>query len=91
MNCWSFRLIQSSLVAVVLFLLPRFAGACAVCFGDPDSPATKGLTAAVVLLVAVIVFVLVGVVLFVVVMLRRSNRSNERGAQSATVAEGTHG
>jgi len=91
MNHWSFRLVQPSLVALALFLLPRFAGACAVCFGDPDSPATKGLTAAVVLLVAVVISVLVGVVLFVVAMLRRSDKENDQDTRSAAVAEGTHG
>ena len=35
--------------------------ACAVCFGDPDSPMTKGVVAGVIVLVSVVGFVLLGV------------------------------
>lgn len=36
--------------------------ACAVCFGDPDSPMVKGALAGMLVLVGVISFVLMGVV-----------------------------
>ena len=87
--------LQPALVAAALLLAPRVAGACAVCFGDPDSPASKGLTAAVLFLVAVIVAVLAGVALFAVSMLRRSEQQHEneheQGAQSAAGTGGTDG
>ena len=72
-----------ALVAAALLLAPRLAGACAVCFGDPDSPASRGLTVAVLFLVGVIVSVLAGVALFAVSMLRRNERQHERGAHGA--------
>ena len=67
--------------------MPRLAGACAVCFGDPDSPASKGLTVAVLFLVGVIVAVLAGVALFAVTMLRRNERQHEHGAQDGSGAQ----
>ena len=76
---------HSVLVAAALLLAPRLAGACAVCFGDPDSPASKGLTAAVLFLVGVIVAVLAGVALFAVTMLRRNERQHEHGAHGAAL------
>ncbi len=83
--------LHPALAAAALFLVPRLAGACAVCFGDPDSPASKGLTAAVLFLVGVIVAVLAGVALFAVSMLRRAERQHEHGAQSAALTGGTDG
>ncbi len=78
--------LQPALAAAALLLAPRAAGACAVCFGDPDSPATKGLTAAVLFLVGVIVAVLAGVALFAIVMLRRSERQPGHGPGSPSAA-----
>ena len=37
------------------------AGACSVCFGDPNSKTTQGLFAAMYLLLGVILFVLAGI------------------------------
>lgn len=71
--------LHPALAAAALLLAPQAAGACAVCFGDPDSPATKGLTAAVLFLVGVIVAVLAGVALFAIVMLRRAERQHVPG------------
>ena len=42
--------LHPGLAVAALLLAPRAAGACAVCFGDPGSPASKGLTAAVLFL-----------------------------------------
>ena len=80
--------LHPAVVAAALLLVPRLAGACAVCFGDPDSPASKGLTAAVLFLVGVIVVVLAGVALFAVSTLRRNERQHEHGAQSAALPGG---
>ncbi len=77
--------LHPALVAATLLLAPRLAGACAVCFGDPDSPASRGLTVAVLFLVGVIVAVLAGVALFAVSMLRRNERQHEHGAHGAAL------
>lgn len=78
-------------LAAALLLAPRAAGACAVCFGDPDSPASQGLTAAVLFLVGVIVAVLAGVALFAISMLRRADRQHGHGSRSAAPTGGTDG
>jgi heme/copper-type cytochrome/quinol oxidase subunit 2 len=83
--------LHPALLAAALLLVPRLAGACAVCFGDPDSPASKGLTAAVLFLVGVIVAVLAGVAVFAVSMLRRNERKHEQGVQSAAPTGGIDG
>lgn len=83
--------LNPALVAAALLLVPRLAGACAVCFGDPDSPASRGLTVAVLFLVGVIVAVLAGVALFAVSMLRRNERQHEHGARGAALTGGTDG
>ena len=83
--------LHPALLAAALLLVPRLAGACAVCFGDPDSPASKGLTAAVLFLVGVIVAVLAGVAVFAVSMLRRNERQHEQGVQSAAPTGGIDG
>lgn len=83
--------LHPALTAAALLLAPRAAGACAVCFGDPDSPASKGLTAAVLFLVGVIVAVLAGVALFAISMLRRTERQHGHGSRSAAPTGGTDG
>ena len=43
-----------------LAMIPSGAHACAVCFGDPESPLTKGADAGVMFLLGVVVTVLCG-------------------------------
>ncbi|MEK6675264.1 MAG: hypothetical protein AABZ47_06365 [Planctomycetota bacterium] len=45
-----------------LFLSPSSILACAVCFGDPDSPMTKGAAAGILVLGGFISSVLLGIV-----------------------------
>lgn len=54
-------------VSVLCCLAPHVATACSVCYGEPDSPASKGLTWAIVALAAIVVCVLAGIVSFFVV------------------------
>lgn len=61
------------LLAVILCAAPR-AMACAVCYGDPDAPMSKGLTWAVVVLVGMISAVLVAVSAFFVHISRRAHQ-----------------
>lgn len=48
--------------------------ACAVCFGDPDSPLTKGALMGVYVLVGVVSFVLAGITATGVFWIQRSRR-----------------
>lgn len=43
------------------FLTSKIPMACAVCFGDPSSPMTKGAVAGMLCLLGVILFVLAGI------------------------------
>lgn len=74
------RRVRPALLAGFLAALahPLPASACAVCYGEPDSPVTRGLTWAVVALGGIVVIVLTGVVGFFV----QANRK-------ATVLEAT--
>lgn len=63
------------LIAVVLpglLLAPQSSWACAVCYGEPDAPMSRGLTWAVVVLAGVVGMVLVGVTGFFVHVSRRA-------------------
>jgi len=51
---------------------PAFA--CAVCFGDPESPLTKGALMGVYVLVGVVGFVLAGIAATGVFWIQRSRR-----------------
>jgi len=59
---------------LVLGLLhPGVASACSVCYGEPDSPAARGLSWAIVALAGVVVMVLAGAVAFFVQAARKSD------------------
>jgi len=64
-----------TVLLVVLSMLGQPSGvqACSVCYGDPNSPAARGLTWAILVLGVVVVGVLAGVVSFFV----HSNRKAE--------------
>jgi hypothetical protein len=53
-------------------LVPSVADACPVCFGDPNSPMTKGATKAVWFLLAIVGFVQIGFVALFVSFWRRA-------------------
>jgi hypothetical protein len=65
-------LLGAALVASVLSAAP--AAACAICFGDPNSPITKSAEMGVWFLLAVIVLVEAGFGVFFLVYLRRRAR-----------------
>ena len=60
-RCSSRFVVVFFLVVAVLVCMTDRAAACAVCYGDPDSPMAKGVVAGVLTLVGVIGFVLVGI------------------------------
>ncbi|MCH7885684.1 MAG: hypothetical protein IIC01_10590 [Planctomycetes bacterium] len=75
MNRCSSRLVAVSLLAVaVVVCMTDRAAACAVCYGDPDSPMAKGVVAGVLTLVGVIGFVLVGIAGTGLFWIQRSRR-----------------
>ena len=49
------------LIAIPLLAMSDSVFACSVCFGDPDSPMTKGAAAGVWVMVGIIGFVLTGI------------------------------
>lgn len=53
-------------LCTALIASPWTASACSVCYGEPDSPASKGLTWAISLLAIVVVGVMAGIVSFFV-------------------------
>jgi hypothetical protein len=63
-------------LAVLLAGWPAAASACAVCYGDPESPMSRGLTWGILALVMVVGTVLTGAVAFFVQAGRRSERLN---------------
>lgn len=58
---------------------PWTALACSVCYGEPDSPATRGLTWAIVVLGVLIVAVLAGIVSFFVAANRNAGDLTFKG------------
>ena len=72
------------LIALCLTAMPRSASACSVCFGDPTSPASKGLAWAVFALLGVVFVVLGGFTAFLIFLARRAS-----AAQAASHFETT--
>jgi hypothetical protein len=61
-----------AIVATLGLASPTFA--CSVCFGDPDSPLTKGALMGVYVLVGVVGFVLLSIAATGVYWIQRSRR-----------------
>ncbi|HYC53473.1 MAG TPA: hypothetical protein VEL28_00840 [Candidatus Binatia bacterium] len=68
--------------AMLLAAMPSAARACAVCFGDPASPLTKGADAGVLFLLGVVVVVLAMFASLFLYWMRRM-RLNARNIESA--------
>jgi hypothetical protein len=64
---------------------PVAARACSACYGDPNSPAARGLTWAILLLGVVVVVVLAGVVSFFVQSNRKAGLLEATAAATALV------
>jgi len=62
------------MVAVLLIVTVAPAGACAVCFGDPDSAMTQGMNKGIVVLLGVVAAVQI---FFVAVFMTIRQRSRE--------------
>jgi hypothetical protein len=61
----------TALVGLAL-LRPSLASACSVCYGEPDSPAARGLSWAIAALAGIVVMVLAGAVAFFVHAARKA-------------------
>ena len=61
------------LMAFCVMTVPHTASACSVCFGDPSSPASKGLAWAVFALLGVVFVVLGGFTAFLIFLARRAS------------------
>ena len=55
-----------------LVLAPRWTYGCAVCFGDPQAPATQGMNWAILTLLGITLGVLAGVVSFMIYLGKKS-------------------
>ncbi len=53
-------------LATALVCVPASVSACAICYGEPDSPIARGLSWAIIALGAIVLTVLSGVVAFFV-------------------------
>ena len=62
--------------------------ACAVCFGDPNSPMAKGVAAGVLVLVGVISFVLLGVAGTGIFWIHRGRRQTQIEETAKAESEG---
>jgi hypothetical protein len=66
---------------------PVSAHACAACYGDPDSPASKGLSWAIFALVGAVMSVLAGVVAFFVHASRQAARLDHTETEEVLVPQ----
>ena len=74
-------------LAVAMLSHPLSAHACSVCYGEPDSPASRGLTWAILALAAVVLAVLGGVAAFFVQASRKAGLLEAAAAAEAVPAE----
>jgi hypothetical protein len=80
------------MACAVLIGAPWRAAACAVCFGAPDTPMTKGLNAGILFLLGLVILVLSGVAGFAVHLARRQSLLARPGsARRAGVAAANGG
>lgn len=68
------RRFQRALITLSVLTLPVAASACAVCYGDPSDPMTKGANLAIIAMLGVTGTVMGGVVSFFVYLMRRARR-----------------
>ena len=72
---------------VLTMMHPVTAHACSACYGEPDSPVSKGLTWAISALIGVVLSVLGGVIAFFVHASRQAARLEHAEAEQALVPQ----
>lgn len=65
-----------ALLLAVCAAIPQRVAACAVCFGDPTSPAAKGLAMGILVLLGVVLAVLGGFAAFFIYLARRASAAD---------------
>ena len=75
------------LLALVIMLVPQVLSACPTCYGDPNSPMTKGSDNAILFLLGIVGFVQVGFVGLFITFWRRA-RALRRRRESLRVIDG---
>jgi hypothetical protein len=68
------KLKNVGMMAVLVLLVPHISSACPVCYGDPASPQTKGMQAAVFFLLGVTGLMMTGFISLFVYFWRRGRR-----------------
>jgi hypothetical protein len=71
--------------AVLLSAHPLAASACAICYGEPDSPVSKGLSYAIIALGMIVAVVLAGITAFFVHTSRKASVVSATEAATALV------
>lgn len=74
------RRLAPFVIAGLMFLSSQPALACSVCYGDPNSPLTKGIKMGILSLAGLIYLLLGGIVLFTISCIRR-HRMNSVATQ----------
>ena len=72
------RTIAAFAAGFLVLALPQIASACATCFGAADSPMTKGMNNAILLLIGVVGLVYVGIGKVALDFRKRSKRLAEK-------------
>ena len=76
----------ASAMFVAILVSPAVSQACAVCFGDPKSPMTKGLNSALFVMIGVTYVVIIGGLAMFIRRAIRSRRANDIAEQGEHVA-----
>ena len=66
-------------ISFVLLSVPQISYACAVCYGDPESPMTAGMNQAILLLLGFISFVLTCILSAGIYFYKRTKLLNNLG------------
>ncbi|MAJ44917.1 MAG: hypothetical protein CMF96_09280 [Candidatus Marinimicrobia bacterium] len=68
-------MIKNIFISTILFL-PHIIHACAVCYGDPESPMTDGMNKAIIFLLSIIGFILLSIIFSISYFYRRAKLIN---------------
>ena len=68
--------VLTAIIVTLVMTVPRALLACAVCYGTPDAPQTKGMNLGIVTMLGVTGIVLGGFVGMIICFARRARRHN---------------
>jgi len=85
-----FKTVLRSFAAVCCLLSAVYVQACPVCFGNPDSPLTKGTSNGILFLLGVIGLVQIGFVALFVTFWRRARAIRRRRESFHLIEGGAH-